>query len=272
MSGSGRWLLVAGFAALVAASPASAEQVQAVEVEVGGRTVHALCTDGPRTVVLLPGEADGVDGWRPVLDRLGSGSGACAYDRLWAGEPGEGRGWFELLDELHDVHQALGFRRGYVLVGYSVGGLYARLLAMDRPGDVGGLVLVDPVHEDMPEEAKRGMPAEAWSAWMARRLLPNADGVREIELARHARRGHLPDIPVTIITAMARQDGDGFDARYLREAARRVHASILDGVRQARHVPANGSGHDVPRVAPDLVASEIARMVRLTLDPRFSIR
>jgi pimeloyl-ACP methyl ester carboxylesterase len=272
MSGSGRWLLVAGLAPIVAARPASAEQIQAVEVEVGGRTVHALCTDGTRRVVLLQGESGDAESWRPVLDRLGPGSGACAYDRLWAGAPGEGRGWFELLDELHDVHRALGFRPGYVLVGHSVGGLYARLLAMDRPRDVGGLVLVDPVHEDLPEEARRGMPERAWSAWMARRLQPNADGVREIELARHARRSHLPDIPVTVITAMVRQDGDGFDARFLQEAARRVHASILHGVRQARHVPADGSGHDVPSAAPDLVASEIDRMVRLTTEPRFSIR
>jgi len=268
MSGSVRWLFVAGLAAIVAARPASAEQIQDVQVEVGGRSVHALCTDGPRTVVLLQGESDDAEGWRPVLERLGSGSGACAYDRLWAGAPGEGRGWFELLDELHDVHRALGLREGYVLVGYSVGGLYARLLAMDRPGDVGGLVLVDPAHEDLPEEARRGMPADAWSAWMARRLQPNEDGVREIELARYARGGHLPDIPVTVVTAMVRQDGGGFDARFLQEAARSVHASILDGVRRARHVPANGSGHDVLSAAPDLVASEITRMVRLTTDPR----
>jgi len=272
MSGMGRWLLVAGLVATVTARSARAEQIQDVEVEVGGRMVHALCTDGARTVVLLPGESDDAESWRAVLDRLGRGSGACAYDRPWVGAPGEGRGWFELLDELHDVHRALGFRQGYVLVGYSTAGLYARLLAMDRPRDVGGLVLVDPVHEDMPEEARHGMPADAWSAWMARRLQPNADGVRESELAGYARRGHLPDIPVTVITAMVRQDGDGFDARFLQEAARRVHASILDGVRQARHVPANGSGHDVPTAAPDLVASEITRMVRLTTEPRVSIR
>lgn len=272
MAGSGRWLLMVGLVASVSARPAHAGQVRPVEVEVGGRTVHALCTDGPRRAVLLQGESEDAESWRPVLDRLGPGSGACAYDRLWAGAPGEGRGWFELLDELHDVHQALGFRQGYVLVGSSVGGLYARLLAMDRPRDVGGLVLVDPVHEDLPEEARRGMPADAWSAWMERRLQPNVDGVREIELARYARRGHLPDIPVTVITAMVRRDGGGFDARFLQEAARRVHASILAGVRQARHVPATGSGHDVPGGAPDLVASEIARMVRLTTEPRSSIR
>ena len=58
MSGSGRWLLGVGLAVILIARPASAEQIQPVEVEVGGRTVHALCTDGPRRVVLLQGESD----------------------------------------------------------------------------------------------------------------------------------------------------------------------------------------------------------------------
>lgn len=269
MAGRGRWMLLAGLVVALTARPAMADQQQVRDVQtvVGGRPVHALCTDGPVQVILLHGESGGAESWRPVLERLEGRVGACAYDRVWSGPPGEGRGWFELMDELHDIHQALGVPAGYTLVGHSIGGLYARLLAADRPHDVGGLVLVDPAHEDMPEEAKRGMPADAWSAWMDSRLQPNADGVREIELARHARRSRLPDIPVTVITAMVRKDGDGWDARYLAEAARRVHASILQGVRLARHVPANGSGHDVPLEAPDLVATEITRMVRMTTGP-----
>jgi pimeloyl-ACP methyl ester carboxylesterase len=268
MSGGSRWLLMAGLLMVVAARPATADQrqIRDVEVTVGGRTVHALCTDGPLQVILLHGESGGAQSWRPVLERLSGSVGACAYDRLWTGAPGEARGWFELLGELHDVHQALGAAPGYALVGHSIGGLYARLLAADRPSDVGGLVLVDPVHEDLPEEARPGMPAEAWSSWMDRRQQPNGDGVREIELARHARRSRLPDIPVTVITAMVRRDGGGWDARFLTEAARRVHASILQGVRLARHVPADGSGHDVPLEAPDLVAAEIMRMVRMTTE------
>jgi len=266
MSGRGWWVLMACLFVALSAGPAKADQQQVHEVEavVAGRRVHALCTDGPLRVILLHGESGGAETWRPVLERLEGRVGACAYDRTWTGSAGESRGWFELLDELHDTDQALGARPGYTLVGHAIGGLYARLLAADRPHDVGGLVLVDPAHEDMPEESRRGMPADAWSAWMDRRLQPNADGVREIELARHARRSRLPDIPVTVITAMVHKDGDGWNARVLTEAARRVHASILQGVRIARHVPANGSGHDVPLEAPDLVAAEITRMVRMT--------
>jgi pimeloyl-ACP methyl ester carboxylesterase len=265
-----RWLVLSGVVAVLATKSLVADQqIRGFDIEVRGRVVHALCTEGIRRVILLHGELGSAESWRPVLERLSGNIGACAYDRSATGE-GEyrpARGWFELMDELKTVHTALGVEAGYTLVGHSIGGLYARLLAADRPLYVGGLVLVDPVHEDMPEAAVPGMPAAAWSLWLEQRESPNADGVREIDLARHARRSRLADIPVTVITASRRRDGDGWDKRFLSEAARRVHASILKGVRVARHVPASGSGHEVPLEAPDLVAGEISRMVRATTRP-----
>lgn len=245
---------------------AAPPQTRDIEVEVDGQTVHAICTDGPRRAVLLHGETGSAESWRPVLTRLAGSVGACAYDRTrWMSDgTTESRGWFELLDELRRVHLALGLEPRYTLVGYSMGGMYARLYASDRPLDVGGLVLIEPTHEDMPRAVAHGIPRSAMASWLTRRQHPGWDGVREIELARHARTRRLPDIPVTVITAMDRDARAGWDTRYVREAARRVHASILRGVRQARHVPAQKTGHEVHLEAPDLVAAEITRMVRMT--------
>jgi pimeloyl-ACP methyl ester carboxylesterase len=266
MSRVSRRLLLAALLGITLAPPLSAErQILDIEAEVGGRAIHALCTEGPRQAILLHGESGGAESWRPVLERLAGRVGACAYDRAGpASETAPARGWFELMDELRSVHVALGVTPGYTLVGHSIGGLYARLLAADRPLDVGGLVLVDPTHEDMPEAASPGMPREAWSEWMSQRQTPNRDGVREVDLARQARSSRLPDIPVTVITATVRKDGDGWDARFLSEAARRAHAAVLHGVRAGRHIPASGSGPEVPLEAPELVAAEISRMVHMT--------
>jgi pimeloyl-ACP methyl ester carboxylesterase len=261
-----RWLFPACVITLLTAFPLEAEQITGASVVAGDPTVQAFCTEGPTRVILLHGDDGGAQSWHRVLQHLSGRVGACAYERSALGPAPGSRslGWFELLDRLQSVHAALGAEPGYILVGHGVGGLYARLFAADRPSALGGLVLVDPDHEDMPEAVVAGMPEAARRMWIEQLKEPNADGVREAGLAPHARAGRLPDIPVTVITAMKRRDGDGWDARFLRQAARRVHASMLLGVRQGRHIPADGSGHQVHLEAPDLVAGEISRMVRIT--------
>jgi len=209
--------------AWLAAAPVAADQISGVDVTVGDRTVHALCTAGPRVVVLLHGEGASAESWRPVLQRLSGTVGACPYDRGEGGTASAGRGWFELMYELQSVHAALGVEspRGHA------GGGHTR--------NAGGSA-----HQ------------MGCAACQAERGRGQGDGPRPScsgePLARHSSvrdHGH---------------DSEG-------QAARRVHASILRGVHSARHIPADGSGHEVHLEAPNLVAREISRMVRYTYSP-----
>jgi pimeloyl-ACP methyl ester carboxylesterase len=248
----------------VAQSVDTLQDVREVTVQAGGASIRGLCTSGTIRVALLHDDGATADSWLPVLRRLEGSVGACAYDRRGSGgsEPASReRGWYELLDELRRIHAALGLQEPYVIAGHGLGGLYARVYAMDRPGDVGGLVLVDPSHEDMPRRVRAGMPRDAWTAWMRERGRPNADGVVEESVAERARRLRLPPVRVTVITAALRPVLDGWDARFVDEAARRVHGDIVSGVAMGRHIPASRSGHDVPRDEPRLVADEILRIV-----------
>jgi pimeloyl-ACP methyl ester carboxylesterase len=60
------------------------------------------------------------------------------------------------VSELRALLEAAGVRPPYVLVGHSLGGLFARRFAQLFPSEVAGLVLLDPAHEDydayMPEQ------------------------------------------------------------------------------------------------------------------------
>lgn len=265
-----RFGLLAVVVGATAAATRSAD-LREVVVHIDGAEIRALCTDGSIEVVLLHGDGASADAWRPVLQRLDGRVGACAYDRLGsaggATDPEE-RGWYELMDQLRRIHGALGAEAPYVLVGHELGGLYARLYAADRPRDVSGLVLVEPAHEDKPRKMRAGMPDEVWRAWMVRRQGPNGDGVVEARLADRARRSRLPAVPVTVLTATRRPDGDGWNARFVNEAAREVHASILWGAVSGRHVPAERSGSAIHRDEPQLVVGEIVRIARLVASDR----
>ncbi len=256
--------------AIPAGAAALSPQVVEREVAMHDGTVRALCTSGPQEVVLVQGDGYSAETWRPVLERLEGMVGACAYERAnRGGTHASPRGWFELLDEMRRTHEALGYRQGYTLVGHSVGAMYVRLFAASRPRDVAGLVLLDPAHENLAEAVQPGMPRSAWEDWMRRKRRPNADGITEAELEKRASESRLPDIPTTVVTAGRRPHGAGWDERFLSEAARRVHASILEGITHSRHVPASRSGRDIHLDDPDLAAREIVRITRMV---RGSIR
>lgn len=246
-------------------SPAAPE-VRERWVQVEGGRIRALCTSDSPEVLLLHDRDASASAWMPVLRALQGRVGACAYDRRGHGgsEPAPSvRGWFELLDELREIHEALG-PPPHVLVGHGLGGLYARLYSLDRPGEVAGLVLVEPETEGMLEAMRSGMPGDVWRARMDGRGRPNADGVRVDALLLRAERRSLPDRPVTVLTATRRPEGDGWVPRWINEAARRHQGALVAGVRLGRHLPATGSGHDVPEETPALIAEEILRIVRLT--------
>jgi hypothetical protein len=242
-------------------------QVEELLLDVGGRSVRALCTPGAPEVILLQDAGDGPEVWRAVLERLPAGVSACAYDRrdLLADASGtvRERGWFELLEELVAAHRALGPRAGYVVVAQGEAAMYARLLAASRRAPVGGLVLLEPTHESLPRLIRPGLPEEDWLAWMGARAGPNEDGIPPVTLAARARGARLPGIPVTVVTADLRPAGPGWDVRFLDEAARRAHEEIVRGRPFGRHVPAPGSGPDIARDAPSLVADEILRVLRI---------
>lgn len=124
-------------------------------VDVGHYRLHLHCTGtrspGRPTVVLSAGAGDFAVDWGLIQPAIAASARACSYDRAGSGwsDPGpEPRTLLQEATELHLLLQAAGERPPYVLVGHSVGALVVRRFQELRPGDVVGVVLVDPTHED----------------------------------------------------------------------------------------------------------------------------
>jgi pimeloyl-ACP methyl ester carboxylesterase len=124
-------------------------------VDVGGYQLHINCRGrskpGVPTVVLLAGAGEFSLTWDNVQRHVASFAHVCAYDRA-------GLGWSErgpnprtapyVVGELDALLETAGVEPPYVLVGHSMGGLYARLYAHEHPDRVVGMVLVDAAHEE----------------------------------------------------------------------------------------------------------------------------
>jgi len=147
--------IVAAIAALTA-SAARAETMAVgdklvekhlVQIE-GGRRMNIQCLgNGSPAVIFEQGLGAHILTWDKVAPAIASVTKTCVYDRAGEGfsDPSGRPATAENVDQdLHALLRAEGISGAVVLVGHSIGGLYATLFADEHPDEVAGLVLVDP--------------------------------------------------------------------------------------------------------------------------------
>jgi pimeloyl-ACP methyl ester carboxylesterase len=117
-------------------------------VDVAGLGMHLNCAGGGSPTVVLDAGLGGWSlDWALVQPAIAKATRVCSYDRA-------GMGWSEDSPDPHDAEHAVaslhallvngGVTGPLLLVGHSNGGLRTVLYAVTYPGDVAGLVLIDP--------------------------------------------------------------------------------------------------------------------------------
>jgi pimeloyl-ACP methyl ester carboxylesterase len=144
--------------------------------DIGARRLllHRSGSWSPAVVFLPGGGAVGLD-YLNVQQRAAAFATSVLYDRAgtgWSDRVELPRRSAEVTDELRDLLRAADVAAPpYLLVGHSLGGLYARHYALRFPNEVAALLLLDPAHEDyntyMPEQL-----VEQWAAWDPDQALP----------------------------------------------------------------------------------------------------
>lgn len=117
-------------------------------VKVHEQRVHLYCTgQGSPTVVLESGLGGSSLDWGLVQERLAKTVRVCSYDRAgygWSDPSPLPRSPLQITEDLRALLHTAGEPGPYLLVGHSIGGIYAHLYASLYPKEVAGLVLVDP--------------------------------------------------------------------------------------------------------------------------------
>lgn len=136
-------------------------------IDIGGRRLHFvdsyMCgrgTSGP-AVIFESGISATCLNWTEVRAEVERFGRACTYDRAglgWSDLANSPRTTAAIVNDLHALLESAQIRPPYILVGHSFGGLLVRAYAAHHPGEVAGLVLVDPLSAN---EWLRASPAHA---------------------------------------------------------------------------------------------------------------
>jgi pimeloyl-ACP methyl ester carboxylesterase len=237
-------------------------------VTVGERAVR-ICSGGSGgpLVVFESGLGDGAESWSEVLSEIGAFARVLAYDRAgYAGStPAPGvRDAAAIASELDALLRALHAPRPIVLVGHSLGGLFARQFALAHPADVAALVLVDPTPEGF-RARQRAVLGEARFGVLLARLSGRLEGVARLEfdaLPRSALQvAESPQrVPAGVLLSAERADfPDPEFALAIKAAWLELHAALARqlGIEQRRVA----CGHYIQREQPRAVIAAIRSVV-----------
>lgn len=256
-------------------------------VDIGGRRLHLYCTGhGSPTVVLETGLGWGLGAWRHVQPTVALTTQVCSYDRAgygWSDTGPRPRTSSQVSSDLHTLLRAADVHPPFVLVGHSLGGLYAQYFAATHGGDVAGMVLVESSHEDQGHDpslpvllvAMKGLTPTGLSRLLFRygdssmnamyssnktiatpidEMAGFAKSADEVRQARFS----LGNRPIIVLTA-ERNDKD--------DSWHRMQLDLLTRSSNSRRIVVERSGHRVHNDRPDVVIAAIRDIVTQSRHP-----
>jgi pimeloyl-ACP methyl ester carboxylesterase len=121
-------------------------------VDLGGRRLHVNCTGTATPTVIVENGGGGFSvEWVLVQREVAKFARICTYDRAgyaWSDRGPVDDGIEQIVDDLHLLLRNARISPPYILVGQSLGALYARAYQRRFPENVAGLVFVDGTHDE----------------------------------------------------------------------------------------------------------------------------
>ncbi|MHB8909106.1 MAG: alpha/beta fold hydrolase [Syntrophales bacterium] len=239
-------------------------------VDVGGyRLYYETYGSGSPTVIFENGSGCELTDWKDVAPDIAKTNRVILYDRAGLGRSDLGtspRDAYRRVAEFNALLTALNVNQPFVLVSHSIGCILSRYYQHLYPGNVLGMVQVDPGHESLLTRAGPAFAdaVRARTIEFSKNLTPGQsaeafgafDTWTEVEAAGLKSVGN---IPFTVIVSTKTMDMVTDEAlneignNTLRELQKELDSQSPQG----RLVTAEGSGHMVQLEQPQLVIDEI---------------
>lgn len=127
-------------------------------VQVDGYQLHMHKQgNGSPTILMEAGSGETSLSWRDIPAELAQHATVVTYDRAgyaWSESAPTERTGANIVKDLHAALEKENIRGPYIMVGHSLGGMYARLFAQTYANEVQSLVLIDARPEDDERDTK----------------------------------------------------------------------------------------------------------------------
>lgn len=114
-----------------------------------GKLQYNICGNGKPNIVLINGGSGPIEGWMKVLPGISESASVFSYNRFGVSgseKPNESQDGRTIVNTLREALTIVGFEPPFLLVGHSLGGLYANLYARLYPEEVVGVVFLESSH------------------------------------------------------------------------------------------------------------------------------
>jgi pimeloyl-ACP methyl ester carboxylesterase len=252
-----------------------AQKARDVKVDLVGSQLHVLDLGaGDPAVVFESGMGEDLSTWKDVQPAISKLTRTLSYDRAGLGESKapastHARDAKELAIELRAMLHSARVPAPYILVGHSLGGAIVQVFAHEYPGDVAGLVLVDPGDGRLDKLLSSKLPPEIWAARqkeLAEEMPKLPEGVRreyeglDASGEEVSQAFPLPPVPIVLLTGT--QKNPQFPGNPLEQDLKlELHNQLAARNPGMEHVLVPASRHYIQNDAPDKVIAAIKRVL-----------
>jgi pimeloyl-ACP methyl ester carboxylesterase len=182
----------------------------------------------------------------------------------------------DVVGDLHALLAAAHLPGPYILVGHSLGGLFARLYAQSYPDQVRAVVFVDAFGVEIPSLLGTDWPAYRQALDKPLPQFTDAPSFEEIDIensvAQVAAAPPFPPIPTVVLTRtepfVIPPTVPSEQGAKLEQAWREAAADLVALRPQTPHIVATGSDHFIQIHQPDLVVAAVALATQRSVPQR----